>query len=177
MTDSYHPEDRSIDHEPEFDDWSIRGEKEERERQEKDDIIAYHNEEVEMAEHDADYKQYQANESTVKEEIKELNTLKEKLMPLLKEIKEKEQLLIEESYDWIWQEQEEDGTYEEPYHSCESKEEKKAVDLERNYHYEVITPWINQYTPIAEEMEIQRKKEENLKQHKKKLGVKEESLW
>ena len=182
MTDSYYSEDRSIDHSPDIEDWSIKGEKEDRERIEAATQRGIDDEAADLARQDADYKEYKGRVEGVKEEIKELNDLKEKLLPLLQEIKEKEQFLIEESYDWIWEE--DDDPYEEPYYLCESKEDKMMVDLARNYDYEVITPWINQYTPILEEIEkqkelreIQRRKEENLKQHKKKFGVEAEDTW
>ena len=164
-------EDRSIDHNPDVEDWGIRGDKEDRDRQQAIIQKGYDDEQAELAEYEADYKHYESCVEDVNDNIKELNALKEKLLPLLKEIKEKEQYLIEESYDWIWAE--DPSPEDSRYNYCESQEEKKLIDLELNYEYEILTPWINKYTPIALEIEIQKKKEENLKQHKEKLGIKD----
>ena len=171
MTDSYF-EDRSIDHNPDIENWSIEGDKEDRQRQQAIIQKGYDDERAEMAQYEADYKDYEGRVQGVKEELKELNALKEKLLPLLKEIKEKEEWLIEQSYGWIWVANDDPQDYR--YDCCDSEDEKKIVDLELNYDYEVITPWIDQYTPIAEEMEIQRKKAENLRQHKEKFGITDE---
>ena len=153
-----------------------------RERIEAATQRAIDDESAELARQEADYKWYEGRVEGVKGDITELNSLKEKLLSLLQEIKEKEEFLIQESYDWIWEE--DDDPYEQPYFLCNSDEEKKIVDLERHYGYEVITPWINQHPPIIKEMEkqkelqeIQRRKAENLKQHKKKIGIEEENPY
>ena len=50
----------------------------------------------------------------------------------------------------------------------------QLFDLQRFNEYEVVTPWVNQFTPISEEIEIKRRREENLRQHKKRLGIEED---
>lgn len=187
MTDSYYsdyPEDRSIDHDPDIEDWNIQGEKEDRDRQELILQAERDADEYDREQFIAETKEYEARVEGVKEEIQELNTLKEKLLPLFEEIKEKEEFLIEASYHSIWKEDDEYDWGEEPYYGCKTKEEKMAADLQRFYDYEVITPWINQHTPIVKEMEkqeeldeIQRRKAESLIQHKKKFGIEEEDPW
>jgi hypothetical protein len=153
MTDSFNQEDRSIDSDPDIEDWGVRGEEADRERQERINQDGYRNDAYEASVADKELKEYLAAESGFKEQIQELKILKEKLLPLLKEIKEKEEAM-EAGYDWLWSEDE--NLYEDPYWNCETDEDKKAVDLERNYDYEMITPWIDQYKPISIVIEKQK---------------------
>ena len=178
MTESFYQEDRSIDSNPDIEDWSVRGEQVDRKRQDAINQNIDGDDAAEMAEFEMDLKQYQAHESGFKYQIQELQSLKEKLLPLLKEIKEKEEQLID-SYNWLWSE--DVNQYDDPYWDCKTDDEKKLVDLERYYDYQVIIPWINQHAPISIEVEkqkeldeIRRRKEENLKAHKKRLGIEEE---
>ena len=162
MTDSFYQEDRSIDYEPDIEDWSYRGEKEDKAAQESMMKQYCEEERAQLAEAEAESKWHEATESLVKHQIQELNSLKEKLLPLLKEIKEKEGGLFWH-FNSIWTEDDDwDGFI---YYHCKSQEEKKALDLERCYDYEAVTPWINQHTPIATEMK-QQEIENN-----KRLGI------
>ena len=152
MTDSLF-EDRAIDCDPDFDDWGIPGEKEDRERQERFRLKEENDERERKEAIDAEYKQYQACEAGVKEQINELNELKFKLLPFLKEIKEKEEELIS-CFDWVWSE-DEDPEYEYLHEDCETDDDKKIVDLGRDWNYEVITSWINENSLIKEERSSQ----------------------
>ena len=145
MTDSY-SEDRFTDYNPQVEDWSIRGDREERERQESLMLKQYDQDQAELAEMNSDCEYYEACELGLKHGIEELAALKDKLLPILKEIKEKEEELISH-YNLFWFE--DDDQYDEkPYFNCETEEEMQVVDLQRFYKYEVVTPWVNQFTPI-----------------------------
>lgn len=157
MTETYH-EDRSFDYTPEIEDWSIKGEQEDKERWEQSLILHRQQEDYEDAMIKAEHREYLKWESCVQSTIQNLNALKGKLYLLLKEIQETEGGLIN-AYSQIWAEDED--YWGDHYCTCDTEEEKIIADLQRIMEYEVITDWINQYKPIRDKIDRQSKLQEN----------------
>ena len=189
MVDSYSdPRDESSDYNSDFEDWSVEGSTQDAERQEVINYDIENQERESMEEYRKELEHFESTDKAAKSEVEELNKAKKVLLALLREIKTKEGDLMDQ-YECIWNENPDGDNYKDGHYDYFNLSEKEKIefDFSKYYDYELITSWINRYPIIEREMtedekrcklleEVRLKKESNLREHKRKLGIPDDPI-